>query len=123
MHRTGDRFSPEGDWKEVGGYVKGGLLADINALATAYLSAKPLPATPLVQVPEGLREPSSDHGRIPFTGVRLVMERLDAKDGLLDVLGEIEAEGDCEGLLAFMLTLEPVSTGGYRLWSSPTLVP
>ena len=54
----------------------------------------------------------------PFT-----MERMDSKDGLLDVLGELDAEGDCEGVLTFMLTLEPGSASGYRLWSAPTLVP
>lgn len=123
MRRTGDRFTPDGFWRGVGEVVSGDLYTDIVALAVAHLSGEPLPSSPLVQVPKDLRESSSDHGRIPFTGTRLVMERLDTKDGLLDVLGEIATERDCGGVLTFMLTLEPVSTGGYRLWSSLTLVP
>ena len=124
MNRTGDRFGPEGEWKGVGGEVRGNLLADITSLATANFSAKPMSDTPLVAVPENLRGPSLDHERLQIgNGVRITMERLDPKDGLLDVLGELDADGDCEGLLTFMLTLEPRSAGGYRLWSAPTLVP
>ena len=124
MNRTGDRFGPEGAWRGVGGSVKGDLLAAITSLASAYFSAKPLFDTALVAVPDNLKDPTPDHGAIPFAGApRVTMERTDSKDGLLDVLGELDAEGDCEGTLTFMLTLEPGSAGGYHLWSAPTLVP
>lgn len=125
MNRTGDRFGPEGAWREAGGVVADALRSDIMAIISAYLRAEPLPHTATVQVPEGLRAPSADHGRIQYAedSLRVTMERLDPEDGLLDVLGEVEGQGVLDGPLAFMLTLESVREGVYRLWSMPTLVP
>lgn len=125
MNRTGDRFGPEGAWKEVGVVVVGALHADATAVASAYFLAEPLPSTAMLEVPEGLRDPSADHERIEYVqdSLRVTMERLDPEDGLLDILGQVEAHGEFDGPLTFMLTLEPVREGVYRLWSTPTLVP
>lgn len=122
MGGTASRFTPEGDWREVGSGERA-MATAVSSLAEDTFRCHPLRATPTVQVPESLRQPHPEQSPVPLIGPPCVTQvRHCPSEGLIDFLGSMEIEGD-PFVLHFLATLRDEGRARYSLWSPVSLVP